>query len=818
MSDEIELSHDLQQEKGSQEYTADSIQVLEGLEAVRKRPGMYIGNVNDISGLHQLVYEVVDNSIDEALAGYCSEIIVTLHEDNSVTVRDNGRGIPTEIHKKEGVSAAEVIMTVLHAGGKFDNNSYKVSGGLHGVGVSCVNALSKSLKMDIYRNGKHYHQEYACGKPLFHLKEVGESNQTGTAITWLADDTIYTVTEYDFDGLATRLKELSYLNSGVKIILKDERKDREEVFHYQGGISSFVEGLANGKQPIHAAPIMISKAFEDQGISIDIALQWTDSYNETLLCFANNIRNRDGGTHETAFKQSLTRVINNYATQQNLLKSFKGTISGEDIREGIVAIVSVKLPNPTFSNQTKDKLLNDNISPCINQAMQQCINQWLEETPAEAKAIVEKTIRSAQAREAARAARDKIYRKTALSSLALPSKLTDCNSRNPAECEVFIVEGDSAGGTAKAGRESNFQAILPLRGKILNVEKARFESIINSETINCIFSALGTGVGDDFDIEKLRYHRIIIMTDADVDGSHICTLLLAFFLRQMPKLIENGHIFIAQPPLFKAAKGGKIQYIKDETAFDEFVLNSAVSSGDVITQNGEKLESDELLKIFEKILFYDNYLPRASVDADPRIIDAMIKDVVFKDEDFENEAVFTDKIKQIADILDKRYLDTIFIAPQINVIDGKCSVDWITRYQSALKTTRIDAELIHKHNFEKVFHAYRDVRDRLGEKFTYEIGAAESAREFTSLEELLKVAKEKGQKGYDIQRYKGLGEMNQEQLWETTMDPARRVLKQVKISDAIEADAACSLLMGDVVEPRREFIVENSQKVRNLDI
>ena len=827
MSEEIQLSHDLHQEEGSQAYTADSIQVLEGLEAVRKRPGMYIGNVNDISGLHQLVYEVVDNSIDEALAGYCSEIRITIHEDNSVTVRDNGRGIPTEIHKKEGVSAAEVIMTVLHAGGKFDNNSYKVSGGLHGVGVSCVNALSKMLKMDIYRGGHHYHQEYSCGKPLFPLRDEGTTEQTGTSITWLADDSIFTVTEYNYDGLATRLKELSYLNSGVRIILTDERGDeRSQVFQFQGGISSFVEELAQTKEPIHPHPILVSKSFEEEGISVDIALQWTTDFRETLLCFANNIRNRDGGTHETAFKQALTRIVNNYATQENLLKNFKGQISGEDIREGVVAIVSVKLPNPTFSNQTKDKLLNNNITPCINSAMTQCITQWLEESPTDARIVVEKTIRSAQAREAARKARENVYRKGVMDSLALPGKLSDCNSHNPEECEVFIVEGDSAGGTAKSGRDSRFQAILPLRGKILNVEKVRLERILDSESVNIIFCALGTGVGDDFNIDKLRYNRIIIMTDADVDGSHICTLLLTFFFRQMPKLVEEGHIYIAQPPLFKAqkvtrsgARVGNPLYIKDEAAFDEYVLNCAVSSGDVITESGEKLENEELLKVFESILFYNNYLPRASVDADPRIIDAMIKDVPFEAADFENEAVFSEKLKRIAEILDKRHLDTIFIAPTVvKTDDGKFAVDWITRYQSALKTTRIDLNLIHKSNFQKIYNTYHTVRSRLGKTFKYQTSPDAAPQEFSSIEELLKVAKEKGQQGQDIQRYKGLGEMNAEQLWETTMDPARRILKQVSIADAQKADEACTLLMGDVVEPRRNFIVENSQKVRNLDI
>lgn len=819
MADEFHLSHDLNQDDGSKAYTADSIQVLEGLEAVRKRPGMYIGNVNDISGLHQLVYEVVDNAIDEALAGYCNEIIVDIHEDNSVTVRDNGRGIPTEIHKKEGVSAAQVIMTVLHAGGKFDNNSYKVSGGLHGVGVSCVNALSKHLDLDIYRNGRHYHQEYEEGKPLFELRDEGPTDQTGTAVHWLADDSIFTVTEYDYDLLCQRLRELSYLNSGVRIILNDERgEQRKQVFHFEGGLCSYVEFLTANKEPIHSTPIHIVKTFENEGITIELALQWTNSYQEILLCFANNIRNRDGGTHEAAFKSSLTRVINQYAQQQNLLKNFKGTITGEDIREGLYAIICVKLPNPTFSNQTKDKLLNNNISAPMGQVVAQGIDTWLQESPIEAKAVIEKTIRSAQAREAARKARETI-RKTVLDSFSLPDKLIDCANRDPSLCEIFLVEGDSAGGTAKTGRDPNIQAILPLRGKILNVEKARFDKIVDSKTINIIFSALGTGVGDDFKLEKLRYHKIIIMTDADVDGSHIRTLLLAFFFRQMPKIIEGGYVYIAQPPLFKVEKNNKCQYLKDEAALDDYLLNCAITSGYVISQNETEIRDDILLGIFHSILFYNQFLPKVAEDGDSRIIDAIVKDVVLTPEDFDSKETLNAKLEALNAFLNDKYIDTIFTVPEIETnADDTFSAEFVTRQCSTLKRTRLSAEFLRNGKFQKLYKTYREVRDAVGDTFTYVGDPTRPSKTFTDIEELLNAAMENGRSGHKIQRYKGLGEMNHDQLWETTMDPARRIIKQVKITDAIEADAACTLLMGDEVEPRREFIIENSQKVDNLDI
>ncbi len=820
MADEFHLSHDLNQDDGSREYTADSIQVLEGLEAVRKRPGMYIGNVNDISGLHQLVYEVVDNAIDEALAGFCNEIIVDIHEDNSVTVRDNGRGIPTEIHKKEGVSAAEVIMTVLHAGGKFDNNSYKVSGGLHGVGVSCVNALSKHLDLDIFRNGRHYHQEYEKGKPLFALRDEGPTDQTGTSVHWMADDSIFSITDYDFDLLCQRLRELSYLNSGVKIVLNDERGDqKKQVFHFEGGLCSYVEFLTANKEPIHATPIHIVKTFEEEGITIELALQWTNAYQEILLCFANNIRNRDGGTHEAAFKSALTRVVNQYAQQQQaLMKNFKGSITGEDIREGLYAIICVKLPNPTFSNQTKDKLLNNNITAPMAQVVAQGIDTWLQESPAEAKAVIEKTIRSAQAREAARKARETI-RKTALDSFSLPDKLIDCANRDPAQCEIFLVEGDSAGGTAKKGRDAQCQAILPLRGKILNVEKARFDKIVDSKTVNIIFSALGTGVGDDFKLEKLRYHKIIIMTDADVDGSHIRTLLLAFFFRQMPKIIEGGYVYIAQPPLFKVEKGNKCRYLKDEGAFDEYILNCAITTGYVVTESGAELHNQDLLDLFHNILFFKQYLPRVTEDGDTRIVDAIVKSVPFDESHFSSPEAFAARLEELNAHLNQAYIDTIFVTPEVcTAADGSLYAEFTTRQSSTLKRTKISKEFIQNNRFQKLYRTYKTVHETLGNEFVYFGDPSRPSKRFDSIESLLDAAMDNVRSAHKVQRYKGLGEMNHDQLWETTMDPERRIIKQVKITDAIEADATCTLLMGDEVEPRREFIIENSQSIDNLDI
>ncbi|MFA5625412.1 MAG: DNA topoisomerase (ATP-hydrolyzing) subunit B [Bradymonadales bacterium] len=809
--------------EGVEHYTADSIQVLEGLEAVRKRPGMYIGNVNELTGLHQLVFEVVDNAIDEALAGYCDRIIVTIHEDNAISVEDNGRGIPVDIHKTEGVSAAEVIMTVLHAGGKFDNNSYKVSGGLHGVGVSCVNALSSSLQLDIMREGKHYRQEYAFGKPLYPMKELGPSDESGTRVRFKSDDSIFSVSEYSFDGLAQRLRELSYLNSGVYIELRDEREERSQVFQYEGGIASFVDYLTKNKDPINKQPVHILRQIEEEGISVEIALQWTSSYQDTIICFANNIRNRDGGTHETAFKTALTRVINQYAQQEQLLKNLKVSITGEDIREGLVAIVSVKLPDPTFSNQTKDKLLNNSVGPHVQQAMAVGLGEWLLESPAEAKGIIEKTIEACRAREAARRARELVQRKGVLDSMSLPGKLTDCLSRNPSECELYIVEGESAGGTAKGGRNSRFQAILPLRGKILNVEKARFERIIDSDTISTLISAIGAGVRDDFDIEKLRYHRIIIMTDADVDGSHIRTLLLTFFYRQMPQLVENGHIYIAQPPLYKTAKKlgrGKeiVNYFKNDEDLESYLMHNSLDGLQIESESGELVEGQKLFDAIKSVFAYKRLLDKFSHDLDPRILDAIVKDSNIDMSYFQDGEKLQSSLKQLAEVLDKRYLDAIFSAPEVQVDeDNNASALWITRYNSAQYKTPINRALFERRPFIRLQSLYNTIHAIFGSEFKVLLGD-DGDLTLNNLDDLLRYVEESGRKGLDVTRYKGLGEMNVDQLRETTMALENRTLLKVTVNDAIDADNAFNLLMGDVVEPRREFIISNAKAVRNLDI
>lgn len=822
--EQFEANEDISQYKadGIEHYTADSIQVLEGLEAVRKRPGMYIGDVNDLSGLHQLVFEVVDNAIDESLAGYCDRIVVTIHEDNAITVSDNGRGIPVDIHKKEGVSAAEVIMTVLHAGGKFDNNSYKVSGGLHGVGVSCVNALSSSLQLDIDREGKHYRQEYAFGKPLYAMKELGPSHRSGTKVRFKADPSIFTVSEYNFDGLSQRLRELSYLNSGVYIELADERSDRSQVFQYEGGIASFVDYMAKNKEPIHPTPVHVMRQSAEDGITVEIAMQWTKSYQDNIICFANNIRNRDGGTHETAFKTALTRVINQYAQQEQLLKNLKVPITGEDIREGLVAIVSVKLPNPTFSNQTKDKLLNNSVGQHVQQAVSQGLGEWLLESPLEAKEIIEKTIEACRAREAARNAREKVRRKDIMDSMSLPGKLSDCLSRDPSECELYIVEGESAGGTAKGGRNSRFQAILPLRGKILNVEKARFERIIDSDTITTLISAIGAGVRDDFDISKLRYHRIIIMTDADVDGSHIRTLLLTFFFRQMPKLVENGHIYIAQPPLYKAAKKlgrGKeiVRYFKNDEELEEYLMHNTLDEAYIESENGNVVRAQELFDVVHSVFGYDRLLAKMSLESDSRVLDALVKDLRFSLADFSSAEVLESKLEQVARILDERYLDTIFIPPEVRMdAEGLYSAEWITRHKSTLCKTKIDASLLERRSFRRLQSLYDGIREKIGFKFLIKLSDSEMSLE--NIDDLMRFVLEGGRKGLEVTRYKGLGEMNTDQLRETTMDPSNRTLLKVHVSDMLDADSAFNLLMGDVVEPRREFIISNAQAVRSLDI
>jgi len=803
-------------------YDADSIQVLEGLEAVRKRPGMYIGNVNELSGLHQLIFEAVDNSVDEALAGHCDKVSVVLHIDGSASVEDNGRGIPVDMHKKEGVSAAEVIMTRLHAGGKFDNNSYKVSGGLHGVGISCVNALSDWLRLETRIAGKEYTQRFQRGVPDAPICEVGPTTLKGTRISFLPDRSIFGITDFNFDQLTNRLRELAFLNRGVSISIHDERDERHFDFQFEGGIASFVSFLTRGKGAIHPDPIYIHKVIPEEGVTVELALQWTEDYKEKLVAFANNIRNNDGGTHETAFKTALARTINQFAQNEQLLKAFKGVLSGDDIREGLFAIVSVKLPDPTFSNQTKDKLLNNNILGHVQQAVNDGLGTWLLEAPALARAIIGKSVDAARARDAARKARELVRRKGALESSTLPGKLADCQIKDPAQCEIYIVEGESAGGTAKQGRDRAFQAILPLKGKILNVEKARFDRMISSQEIMVLISALGAGTADDFNIDKLRYHRIVIMTDADVDGSHIRTLLLTFFFRQMPQLVERGFLYIAQPPLYKIKRGKNERYLKGEPDYESYLLNCGTQGTQVVTAT-ETLEAEEIRNLVSLTLEYQRKRDRFSGQNDPRVIDAMIRELPLSEEVAADPPRFVEWVQALARLLDERYQDTNFDVPAVLVpstdedaFDGPY-VDWTTRHMGNLKRTRIDGGLLKRRTFQQLVQLNETISTKLGPQFTL-IGSTKESVVLTNADALAEAVLTGGKAGQTIQRYKGLGEMNAEQLWETTMDPTRRTLLRVEVDDEFNADALFTVLMGDAVEPRREFIEENALNVSNLDI
>ncbi|MDX9719734.1 MAG: DNA topoisomerase (ATP-hydrolyzing) subunit B [Myxococcota bacterium] len=802
-------------------YNADSIQVLEGLEAVRLRPGMYIGDVTQVQGLHQLIYEAVDNAIDEALAGYCDTVTVILHPDNSASVDDNGRGIPVDIHKKEGISAAEVIMTKLHSGGKFDNNSYKVSGGLHGVGISCVNGLSERFRLEIKRDGQLYRQDYERGVPVDRLQLVGPTTGKGTRVTFLPDPSIFTVLEFDYEVLSNRLRELAYLNRGVRIKLIDERDDKSVDFQFEGGIAVFVEHLAKNKEPVHPNVISIYREIPEEGITIDIALQWTGEYRDTVWCFANNIRNRDGGTHETAFKSSLTRTVNQYAQQEQLLKSFKGNLlDGEDIREGLVAIVSVKLPNPAFSNQMKDRLLNNNIAQHVQQAVTTELGTWLLESPADSRSIIGKAVDAARARDAARKARELVRRKGALDSSSLPGKLADCQLRDPAQCEIYIVEGDSAGGTAKQGRDRRFQAILPLRGKILNVEKARFDRMIASAEIATLVSALGAGIAEDFNLEKLRYHRIVIMTDADVDGSHIRTLLLTFFFRQMPGLIEGGYLYIAQPPLYKVKRGRAERYLKDESQFEEYLLDCGCADASL----GE-LRGDALRELVKLALEYRRKNLEFSSQFDPRIIDVLVQFGELQEDELLDPATAQSAADRIDAKLKELYPEQGFSPASLNELPEDelgqpqgFSLFWTSRYNGMVRSSSVDRKLLRKRPFLLLKQLYASLQELRADNHELRLNAADQGRSIGQTSELADAILEYGKKGQTIQRYKGLGEMNHEQLWETTMDPEKRTLLQVRVSDAVEADGLFTLLMGDSVEPRRDFIERKALDVRFLDI
>ncbi len=802
-------------------YTAENIKVLKGLEAVRTRPGMYIGDTDDASGLHHMVFELVDNSIDEAQAGYCSVVDVTIHSDNSVTVEDDGRGIPVDLHKEENRSAAEVIMTELHSGGKFDKNSYKVSGGLHGVGVSVVNALSETLELEIKRDGQVWYQVYHRGLPEEPIRPIGTSDRTGSKVRFWPDATIFAILEFHYDTLAQRLREQSFLNRGIRIRLLDERTDKSAEFSYAGGIASFVEHLNRNKQPLHPQPIYLSDT-RDDGTgpeTVEVALQWNEGYQELIYSFANTINNRDGGTHLQGFKGALTRTVNSYAQSSGLAKSLKESLTGEDIREGLTAVVSVRIKDPKFSSQTKDKLVSSDIKGWVEQAVADKLATYLEENPREARRIVEKCVEAAHAREAARKARDLTRRKGALDASNLPGKLADCSERNPAAAELFLVEGDSAGGSAKQGRDRKFQAILPLKGKILNVEKARFDKMLSSEEIKTMITALGTGIGkDDFDVARLRYHKLIIMCDADVDGSHIRTLILTFFYRQMAEIIRRGHLYIAQPPLYKVSHGKSETYLKDDREYQAFLVERIkdaweleIGHGTNGNEDGGRLTGARLAHFLEKIDAFRQNMDRLVARGIPAealkvALLAGVRDKLSLSD--------PERVERVRRELEERGFHSVEMGRDEE--HGTDFVRFWSRRDGVDREVRIDWNLVTSGEFRALANNQLGLEALAATRFVLVKG--EDASELDSLDEALDKLYNGAKKGLSIQRYKGLGEMNPTQLWETTMDPAKRRLLKVQIEDDVEADQIFTILMGDEVEPRREFIQTNALEVRNLDV